>query len=132
MAIVIVLLGINLAPTAHAASPRHKPHYGIGTWNYTCITYREGTDESVTFASDDTWANHTCNWWLSHQYDTWTTVRCAYGNCDGDDYRPGNVHLALIYRYTGVWRDITNLIPDIGVGSAWVAVRDTAYNNYSN
>jgi len=136
-----ILLGVIFAvipiigqPAVHAATPASFPSYQrLGDWAHVDVVYRYGTDETVTFSSDDYWAKQVRE---SVVASGSFGLRCFYPNYTGDpsldcnddpsqgaESRPGSVYCAFIQRYDGYWQyllDYTN----IGVGQSLIAVRD--------
>jgi hypothetical protein len=83
---------------ATANAPRDIP---LGYWNHKCVVQSTLSDETITYTSDDTWADGMCTTALA----TSSTLVPFPTN----DARPGYIQCAFIHLYgSGLWREFTN------------------------
>jgi len=68
----------------------------LGLWANTCRIQRSNSDETVTFASDGSWATQACGNVLAALPNTYIPYPLNYP-------RPGEVSCAYIYTYGGYW-----------------------------
>jgi hypothetical protein len=86
----------------------------LGTWNNVCVVQNESNPETITFASDDTWAQDRCAWDLEPPTDDVPFPSNAP--------RPGSIQCAFIQDDAGLWSQFF----DYGAphsGTAQIAVR---------
>ena len=103
---------------ATANAPRDIP---LGYWNHKCVVQSTLSDETITYTSDDTWANGMCTTALA----TSSTLVPFPTN----DARPGYIQCAFIHLYgSGLWREFTNYAHPPS-GDAQIAVRSTNWSD---
>jgi Bacterial SH3 domain len=133
-AALAALMAILPFASVYAASPATTPRYQrLGDWNHVDVVYRYGTDETITFASDDTWARQVREVFIGSGA---FGLRCIYPNFSGNPSldcnedpsqgpvsRPGWVTCAFIQRYNGYWQMLVDYT-SIGVGQSLIAIRD--------
>ncbi len=134
-ALALLLAVVALPVSAvRAATPGVSPRYQeLGAWNHVDVVYRYGTDETITFASDDTWARAVREDFVNGGA---FGLRCIYPNLSGDPTldcqddpsqgpvsRPGWIACAYIQRYSGYWQELTDY-SNVGVGQSLIAIRD--------
>src|SRR5437868_5755392 len=99
MRIQYALLALLLAGISVAFTPGHVAHadYNLGYWNHKCVVQSTYSDETITFVSDDTWANYTC-------YSVLNAYDSPYTPFPTNADRPGVIQCAFIHRYgSGYW-----------------------------
>jgi hypothetical protein len=128
--IMVLLPSTNVSAASPTATSRYQR---LGDWNHVDVVYRYGTDETITFASDDTWARQVREVFVrSGAFG----LRCIYPNLSGDPSldcnegpshgpvsRPGWITCAFIQRYNGYWQMLADY-SNIGVGQSLIAIRD--------
>lgn len=126
---IALVVGSSLPTTARAATPQDQ---GLGTWKDVCVVQREYHDETITFASDETWADQECVRWLSNDQQgnasPWVIFPHDQSSPTGYN-RPGLIVCAFVFTYSGAWQELT---PSSGAysGSAQITIRDTGGNYY--
>ena len=101
----------------------NAPHdIPLGYWNHKCVVQSTSTDETVTYTSDDTWANRMCATVLA-------VANSPYVPFPTDAARPGYIQYAFIHLYgSGLWREFSNYANPPS-GDAQIAVRCTYWSD---
>ena len=132
LALGVILAASNVLPTSVRASTLRDQ--GLGAWKDVCVVQREYHDETITFASDEKWADQQCVRWLSNdqQGNPSPWVIFPHDQASPTGYsRPGLIVCAFVFTYSGAWQEITTSSGSY-VGSAQIAIRDTGGNFYGD
>lgn len=118
--ICLLILNSTLRMPVHAAQ-RNADYQPLGYWAHICVLAREGTDETITFASDDTWADYQCGYVPANSQGDLSPIS------QDPALRPGSIECAFIQRYSGEWQSIIpidgNYQAGEGTGQTQIAVR---------
>ena len=107
---------------AAAQATANAPHdIPLGYWNHKCVVQSTSTDETITYTSDDTWAQGMC---ASALATSSTLVPFPTNNA-----RPGYIQCAFIHLYgSGLWREFSNYANPPS-GDEQIAVRSTYWSD---
>jgi hypothetical protein len=106
------------AAQATADAPHDTP---LGIWNNKCVVQSTTSDETVTWDSDNTWAQGMCANFLAGN--------STYVPFPTNNARPGSIQCAFIRLYgSGLWREFSDYANPPS-GDAQIAVRATSWGD---
>src|SRR5919201_890996 len=93
----------------------------LGIWNNKCVVESTNSDETITWDSDDTWAQGTCANFLA--------ANSTYVPFPTNNARPGSIQYAFIHLYgSGLWREFSDYANPPS-GDEQIAVRSTYWSD---
>jgi len=110
------------AAQAVAQATANAPHdTPLGYWNHKCVVQSTNSDETITYDSDDTWAEGMCANVLAASS---TLMPFPTNNA-----RPGSIQCAFIHLYgSGLWREFSNYANPPS-GDEQIAMRSTYWGD---